>query len=246
GVLGIPFARLFGFEVRVLDDELAVVALIVERAAHGMAVVDVEEASGPNEGGGDAGPAPNIGQPAERTDGGVNDVELLVQHLLRVVDVRLYETGVGDADLFSERACLFDGRFGEVEAGDGGAKARPVERVHAEVALEVKQRLAADVSDFGQFGWAERLLAAEEAGHVVGLGGGVDGDGFQQVEFARAVLGERRDARAAVAQRGDRGFTARCGATGWERRYLAAAVVSVHVGGIEGRNGRAAIDVATG
>ena len=68
----------------------------------------------------------------------------------------------------------FGGRRKAVGQDHGGAFARPRERVHAEVALEMQQRLAAHVADLRSFHGQEGGLTGLEGGDIVEGGGGMD------------------------------------------------------------------------
>ena len=90
----------------------------------------------------DARPAFQVRQPRQRADRREHDVELPLQARRGVVHVAADEIG-GQRQFRGQFACLGDGGFHEIHAGDDGAVPRPRQRVEAEVALQVQQRLAA-------------------------------------------------------------------------------------------------------
>jgi len=78
----------------------------------------------------------------------------------------LDEAGL-QASLFGERLGPADRRSGEIQASDPGSQPGPVERVEAEVALQVKQVEAGHVTAQRQLGGPQRAGAGEEARDVV-------------------------------------------------------------------------------
>src|SRR5262245_50759448 len=103
----LPCARLRQLEVGRAYDELPIVALVVERPEDGVEFVDVEDTSGPHEGGGYSGPRAHVRQPVQRADPGVDYVERLAERRRRVVEVRVYEAA-GNTAVFGKPACRFD------------------------------------------------------------------------------------------------------------------------------------------
>ncbi len=70
-------------------------------------------------------------------------------HLRKLIDVGLYEPG-RDGQLFGQTAGGGDGLGGEVHPRDDGAPPGPGHRVQAEMALQVQEALASDVSQLLQ------------------------------------------------------------------------------------------------
>jgi hypothetical protein len=121
-------------------------------------------------------PPPQVREPVERAEAGVDDVEpLAVEGIRGGVDVGGDKPGV-EAGLRSERVGGFDAGSGEVEADDRRAAARPGERVEAEVALEVDEALARDVPRLLDLERVERAPPGPEALDVVEAAGSVNRD----------------------------------------------------------------------
>ena len=200
-IRGVVNAQRAAVEVGIAHDEL-VGLLLIERLHERVDFVDVEQPAGAQKARRHAGPAGNVGQPAERPDVHVDDVELLVERVGRVVELGLDEVRVvGQTGLLGQLARLGDRRRGEVEAHDRRAFARPGERVHSEMALQVQQRLAGDRTDRLAIKIEQRRLAREKAIDAVELGGGVDGDRLiPAVAIGGAVFVERhRQAGGSIA-----------------------------------------------
>ena len=89
-------------------------------------------------------PSSQIAEPAEDAVRGEHHVERALEAICRVVDVAFHELGL-DSKLFGEGASGFDGLRREIDPYDGtGPFLYPRHRIHAGVALEMKQTLARD------------------------------------------------------------------------------------------------------
>src|SRR5690348_11081695 len=99
---------------------------LLEGRADGVDVEEVERAARPEVARGDLGPARDVGQPAERAVGGIDEVEALVEEGGQVVEVGADEGGI-ESGLGREGAGARDGGVGEVYAGDAGAQPCPGE-----------------------------------------------------------------------------------------------------------------------
>jgi hypothetical protein len=114
----------------------------------------------------DKRPALEVGKPPQHTDRREYDVELALEARRRVVHVAADEFS-GRCHFRGELARLGHGRRHEIHAGDGGAVACPRQRVEAEMALQMQQRLSAHIAYAGQRDRAQRLAARDETGNVV-------------------------------------------------------------------------------
>ncbi len=110
-----------------------------------MRLDDVEDAARGQVARDDLGPALEIREPAEHAVGGEDHVEATGEGRRQVVEIALDE-GRRHAHPRREGARRGDGLLREVHPGHGGAVPSPADGVHAEVALQVEQRLAADVA----------------------------------------------------------------------------------------------------
>ena len=87
-------------------------------------------------------PSSQIAEPAEDAVRGEHHVERALEAICRVVDVAFDELGL-DPKLFGEGASGFDRLRREIDPYDGsGPFLHPRHRIHAGVALEMKQTLA--------------------------------------------------------------------------------------------------------
>jgi len=98
--------------------------------------------------------------------GADDEIEPTEQAGMQPQHVGLDEAGL-QASLFGERLGPADRRSGEIQASDPGSQPGPVERVEAEVALQVKQVEAGHVTAQRQLGGPQRAGAGEEARDVV-------------------------------------------------------------------------------
>src|SRR5262249_39448164 len=130
--------------------------------------LDQVEAATRGEAPGDgAGPGLEAREPAHDTVGGEDDVEALAAEQARgVVDGSLHEAS-RNGELGGEGPRLGDGDVRQVEPGHPRSEARPAQGVLAEVALEVKQGLAADVPHLLELDGLERALPRLERLEVV-------------------------------------------------------------------------------
>jgi hypothetical protein len=95
----------------------------------------------------DTGPAPDVGQPADRADAGVDDVETrLAKDLDGGVHVALHELDV-DTRERGQTPCLLHRGRREVRAGHVRAQPRQRHRVGADVALQVDAAQTRDVAE---------------------------------------------------------------------------------------------------
>ena len=144
-------------------------AFVLEDLGNGMDLGQIEETARADEMRRDAAPGHDVREPAENATRGVDDVEPLVEHVRKPVDVGHDEPG-GNADIGCERPRRRDRLLAEVDAGDRGPETRPRERIEPEVALQVKERLPIDATDLlelvfgdpdGSFPVAKRLDVVE-------------------------------------------------------------------------------------
>ena len=177
-------------EVGVLDREIVVAEDVGERVELGQ----VEAAGGSDELGHHARPALDVGQPVERTEARVDDLEAAAaERFGGVVDVRLDELGVQRAAR-REVAGGLDRGAGEVEPGDAGAQARPREGVLAEVALRMHEGATLHVRQLHQLERPQGGAAGDERLHVVQLARDMDRHALvpQLAIDLEPVLGHRR------------------------------------------------------
>lgn len=134
GALVVPAERP-AVEVPVLDRA----RLPAEDVGDGVELRQVEPSAGTQQVADQLGPAGQVGEPDQRAEAGVGDVEgATAERAARVVDVGLHELGI-QARLRGDPAGGRDGLAREVEPGDPGAPPRPGQGVEAEVALEVDE-----------------------------------------------------------------------------------------------------------
>ena len=114
-----------GLEVGVLDHEQPVVPRIAHRLEHRMAFPDEQPPTRPEQGRHDGRPPADVGEPVQRPDPGVDEVEALAaEHVRRGVDVGQDELDVGTG-AGGEVAGGVDRRRREVEAASPGRRAGP-------------------------------------------------------------------------------------------------------------------------
>jgi hypothetical protein len=136
----------------------------------------VEEAARDEERGDHRRPSRQVGEPVERAETRVDDVEpLALEGVGGGIDVGGDKPAV-EVGVRREGVGGFDPGGGEVEADDRRAAARPGERVEAEVALEVDKALARDVADLLDRERVQRAPSGPEALDVVEAAGGMDRD----------------------------------------------------------------------
>jgi len=157
--------------------------LVLERLHHGMDLGDVEDPARLHEVGGHARPCRDVGQPAEHAARGVDDVEVPIERIGQVVQVRDDERR-RDREVRGQCPRGSDALLAEVRARDDRAEAPPRKGVESEVALQMEERLAGDVADLLDLvvAQADAVLPAAERGDVVELGCDVDpGPGIPDV-----------------------------------------------------------------
>ncbi len=119
-------------------------------------------------------PGPDVGQPVERSPRGIDDVEHAVEVGRQRVQVRQDEAGLGVAELVGEPCGELDRRGRDVGAGNDRAEPRPRQGVDPEVALQVEQRLAGDITDQLDLVGSKAHAARPECREVVEVARGVD------------------------------------------------------------------------
>jgi hypothetical protein len=143
----------------------------VEHVGERVELGEVQEPAGRHQRRGGLGPAPDVGQPAQRADAGVHDVVRRVRdRVRRVVHVRRDERRPvrAEAEVPGQSPGQVDRGFGEVEPDDtGGAVPGPGQRVESDVALEVQQGAVADLAHLGELEVAQGLLTGPEGVEVV-------------------------------------------------------------------------------
>ena len=112
------------FEVGEFDLEVTAAAFPIERPHHWVALPHQERASRLREPGHDLGPALDVREPADRSDTGVYDVELLVEHRRCPVHVRHDPAGI-ETHVPREPVGHVERGLREVDAGHGGAEPPP-------------------------------------------------------------------------------------------------------------------------
>ncbi len=134
-------------EVGIGDRQLT--SLIRAQRAHKRVIVyKVEDAAGLQEMRNNLSPAPQIAQPGQHAVGAEDDLKLAAQYLWKVINIRA-DKGRRNVQLRAERQSQINGAIREIDAGDGGAFARPGERIEAKVALQVQQRAACYIGQLG-------------------------------------------------------------------------------------------------
>ena len=190
-----PEHRLRGFEVREPQRQ-QVGPLVVDRPQRRVAVPDEQPAAGGQQLGDQRTPARDVGQPADRADPGVHQVEPAgAQHVHRVVQVGLDEVDVRVGAL-GQRARFGQRRCREVQRGHPGTE--PVQRqgVRPDVALQVHAALAGQVTEpvlVEAHHVAEEVRLGQEALHRVARRGGVRRGPLVPVGLVQAaiVIGHR-------------------------------------------------------
>ncbi len=153
--------RLRPLEVGVLQHEQVVVPAVGGGPQHRMALAHEQPPAGPQQARHHPGPAGDVGQPAQRADPRVHEVEgLRAQDGDRVIHLGFDETDVG-AGQFGDPARLRERGVGEVQPGHVGAEAGQRDGVGADVALQVDAAQPADVTQQRQ---VEPHHIAEEGG----------------------------------------------------------------------------------
>ena len=126
-----------------------------------MALADEQASAGPQEVGDDLTPTVDVGQPAERADARVDEVEATApERLGRLVELGDDELRVDPGSL-GQKPRLLDRRLGEVEPRHACAKAGEGDGVRPDVALEVHAVEPRDVAEAGE---VEAHDAAQELG----------------------------------------------------------------------------------
>jgi hypothetical protein len=133
---------------------------IVDRPHHRVALAQEQPSARAQQAINDLGPATDVGEPAQRPDPGVRQVELAGrEHVERAIEV-----GFDELDVRARRGRqspgFVDGGGGEVQAGHPRAQAGQRDRVRADVTLQMDAALAVDVPEPGQ---VEPDYRAEEA-----------------------------------------------------------------------------------
>src|ERR1700674_4237538 len=95
--------------------------------------------------GDDAGPAIQVREPSEDAVCTDHDVELAVEDVRKVIYVGADEIGF-DRELRSEGAGLRDRILRKIDSRYACPESCPGERVHAEMALEMKERAATHIA----------------------------------------------------------------------------------------------------
>ncbi len=164
-----------------------------------MALTDEEASAGAEQVGDDLTPAVDVGQPAERADPGVDEVEpASLERLGRRVELGDDELRL-HAGSFGEEPRLLDRRLGEVEAGHARAETGERDRVRSDVALEVHAVQPRDVAEPGEVeahDTAQELRVLGETrdrvvgrrdvrGHALVPVGAVDVDRVAHVAYSR-------------------------------------------------------------
>ena len=178
--------RRLGLEVRVgalvLEDERLVVEVRVrdgqlvigERVGQGMELDEVEASVRREQRADHVRPALDVGQPVERAEAGVDDVEATpAERARRVVDVGVDEVGL-ETGAACDVACRLDRGRREVQPRDPCALTGPGERVQAEMALQVQERRARDAGQLALLEGAQGRAAGEEPVDVVEVAAHVD------------------------------------------------------------------------
>jgi len=167
------------FEVAV-DHPLAT---FVEAERQRVRVVEIKDASGDQKVRHHRTPGGDIGQPAERAQAHVDDVKALIRERAGcIVDIGADKGGsIGEPRAYSERRRFFNRCRGEVEAGDRRSNTSPAQRVHSEMALEVKKSLSRDVADSADLSRRRPGRVAKPALYVIEARLSMDGDAFVPV-----------------------------------------------------------------
>src|SRR5215470_8716075 len=139
--------RLVPLDVGILQHEQVVVPALIERPQHRVALADEQPPAHAQQGGDHTRPAGDVGQPAQRADPRVHQVERLpAQDRDRVVHLGLDEPDVGTGEP-RDPARLRQRGGGEVQPGHAGAEAGQRDGVGTDMALQVHAAQAADVTE---------------------------------------------------------------------------------------------------
>ena len=161
--------------VRVVQAEFAWRdALVLEGLVTGWASVMKKMPPGARKCATTRGPRADIRQPAKDAARGVDDVEGPVEVGRQVVQVRLDEPRLREAQVRRQRRRQLDGRRRQVRAGDASAESRERQRVDPEVALQVEEGLAGDVADELELVRLDPAAALSEGREVVEVALGMD------------------------------------------------------------------------
>lgn len=134
----------------------------------------VEEAARADQRGDHTGPAPQIGEPVDGAEAGVDDVEgPPAERAQRVVHVGVRELG-GDAGIGRQPTGGLDGGSREVEPGHPGPATGPSEGVGTDVALQVDEVEPVDRAHLLDLERPQRVGAVADPVEVVEAAGGVD------------------------------------------------------------------------
>ena len=90
---GVIKVRLDRLEIRVLDDQQVVIAVLVDGVEHGMPFSDVQATTRPQQCSDDLRPTANVGEPVKGASTGVNKVELFsAQHISSLIQLSMHES----------------------------------------------------------------------------------------------------------------------------------------------------------
>ena len=171
--------RLLPLEIGVPHHQQVVLARVVQRPQHRVALTQEQPPAGPQQVSDHLGPAADVRQPAQRADTGEHQVKSPApEHLGGRIDLSLHEPGIG-ADPLGQPPRLFHRRRREVQPGHRRPQPRQRHRVGADVTLQVHP---AQPADGAQPGKVEPDDLAEETGigsvllQLVVRGGGMSRD----------------------------------------------------------------------
>src|SRR5262249_19009892 len=133
----------------------------LERRQGRMLVGEIEGAAWLQRRGNCAAPAPDIGQPADRSPGRVDEVIVGAAQGRGIVNLAQHEAR-REPGFLCELPRMTKRGWRKIEAGDARTAAGEAKRVDPDVALQVQELAAADVADLASFDWREHVLAGEK------------------------------------------------------------------------------------
>ncbi len=149
-----------------MDLEILGIRLVVEDHGERVNLRDIEDAAGLEEVGDHLRPARQVGQPGQHAIGGIHDLELPGEHVWKIVDVRVDESGL-DLQLAAQRTRHSDTIPGKIDPRHLGTKPGPGERVQPEVALQVQHGSPLYVPQLPSLQRHQRQTSLLEALYVV-------------------------------------------------------------------------------